>query len=138
MAMPVIIKCFCGSQVSVSALFESENLRLYKPKCSFCLADWLEDFEAEPKVLEERYMTKSWGKKSTEVIDTNFARMKKEYPNLPDAEILKVINREYYPFGERAYFPYKAWCKALRNYKTKLGVKVTSRKPVEAMPLFDK
>ncbi|HZV56131.1 MAG TPA: hypothetical protein VFF89_00520 [Sphingobium sp.] len=28
----------------------------------------------------------------------------------------KKAIRAAYPFGERAYWPYKAWCKAVRNY----------------------
>lgn len=31
--------------------------------------------------------------------------------------------RDAYPFGERAYWPYKAWCKAQREYLAKYDPK---------------
>lgn len=39
----------------------------------------------------------------------------------PDAtlEHRKKALRDAYPFGERKYFPYKAWCKARRQYLAK-------------------
>lgn len=39
----------------------------------------------------------------------------------PDAtlEQRKKALKHAYPFGERKYFPYKAWCKARRQYLAK-------------------
>lgn len=62
-------------------------------------------------------MNKTWRQLSLEVITKAFTEIRKENPGLKTSEIMKIISREYYPFGERAYFPYKAWLKAIRDYK---------------------
>lgn len=52
---------------------------------------------------------------------------------IPDATPLKerkAIISAAYPFGERAYWPYKAWCKARRTYMARF------EKPKPAGPLF--
>jgi hypothetical protein len=39
--------------------------------------------------------------------------------NLPEGESFKdrkAAIKAAYPFGERSYWPYKAWCKAQREY----------------------
>lgn len=41
-------------------------------------------------------------------------------PDAGFAERRKAI-RDAYPFGERAYWPYKAWCKAVRAYLKPYG-----------------
>lgn len=62
-------------------------------------------------------MNKTWKQISFEVIAEAFEEIRKEKPELSAAEIMKVISRDHYPFGERDCFPYKAWLKAIRDYK---------------------
>jgi hypothetical protein len=42
------------------------------------------------------------------------APIEREYRDKPLAE-LKTALREAYPFGQRAYFPYKVWCEEQRK-----------------------
>jgi hypothetical protein len=55
--------------------------------------------------------------------------------SIPDDATLKARQSAIdaaYPFGERAYWPYKAWCKARRAYLTPYGYRQTK----EPAPLF--
>lgn len=42
--------------------------------------------------------------------------------DVPLKERKKLIDAAY-PFGERAYWPYRAWCKARRAYLQRYGLK---------------
>ena len=44
------------------------------------------------------------------------AEVAKSIPDDASLKDRKAILRAAYPFGERAYWPYKAWCKAQREY----------------------
>lgn len=81
---------------------------------------------------------KTWREKSLEYIHEGYCEVKKEQPELTDKEVLRIVGRDYYPFGERAYFPYAAWLKAMRQYKAKRGI-VSAAKGLSEMntPLFD-
>ena len=63
----------------------------------------------------------SWRETSHQYIESRFRRLKAEHPDLSDVEVLKLINRDHYPFGERRYLPYKAWRQAIREWQEKLG-----------------
>jgi hypothetical protein len=52
----------------------------------------------------------TWYQKAMSIIATQ----KSEVAHLPKNEQKKYCS-ENYPFGERRYFPYKAWCKAMRH-----------------------
>lgn len=60
-------------------------------------------------------MGETWGNISKRVI----AKVIEENPDV-DYKAFKKLLREAYPFGERAMFPYKAWCKAQKNALTQL------------------
>ena len=54
----------------------------------------------------------------------------------PLKERKKLIDAAY-PFGERAYWPYKAWCKARRAYLERHGLKplrAPQPTPIDLMP----
>lgn len=42
----------------------------------------------------------------------------------------KQIVKDAYPFGERSYWPYKAWCKAQREYLAKYDPKAPPPGPL--------
>lgn len=64
-----------------------------------------------------------WYDISRRAIDAAYKEVDADSPELSPAEILQIINADYYPFGERAYFPYKAWRKALKDYGKMMGVR---------------
>ena len=39
-------------------------------------------------------------------------------------EIFDIIRREYYPFGERKMWPYKAWLSAIKQCKAEYHMKM--------------
>jgi hypothetical protein len=53
-------------------------------------------------------MRDSW----SDVSDRYLAQLYREHPNPTRAQI-----RDAYPFGEREYWPYKAWCKRVRAWR---------------------
>lgn len=53
-----------------------------------------------------------WSKISRETI----AEVAKTVPETATLRERKAAIFAAYPFGERAYWPYKAWCKAQREY----------------------
>lgn len=52
----------------------------------------------------------------------------KKHGDLPIPEFRRKLKRAY-PFGERAYFPYKVWCEEVR--KVLKGKMVVSTMPAE-------
>lgn len=56
-----------------------------------------------------------WSERAREVIGQVHARL----PADATIKERKAALKEAYPFGEREYWPYKAWCKAQREYLAK-------------------
>ena len=56
-----------------------------------------------------------WGRISRETI----ARVHAQLPEDAPFKERKAAVKAAYPFGERNYWPYKAWCKAQRSYLAK-------------------
>lgn len=54
----------------------------------------------------------SWSARSREVIAQIHARM----PENATLTERKAALKDAYPFGPRQYWPYRAWCKARREY----------------------
>lgn len=54
----------------------------------------------------------SWYERARSVIAEEHAKM----PSEISFDDRKKRIRDAYPFGERAYYPYKQWCKAQREY----------------------
>jgi hypothetical protein len=42
-----------------------------------------------------------------------------------------------YPFGERAHYPYKVWCKVRRNYLMRYGYVPQNAKPGPLLKLME-
>ena len=81
---------------------------------------------------------KTWKQKSLEIIHEYFTDIKKEYPLMSDAEIVKMISQDYYPFGVRSNHPYQAWLKAVNEYKSALKIPTKRAKENDAgCPLFN-
>lgn len=57
----------------------------------------------------------SWRDDANAVIHKAITELSAETPD-PD-ELFKRISKEYYPFGERAMWPYKIWLSAIANHK---------------------
>lgn len=57
----------------------------------------------------------NWSQKSREVI----ARVHARLPENATLKQRKAALRDAYPFGERNYWPYRAWRKARREYLAK-------------------
>lgn len=74
----------------------------------------------------------SWRDRAHAVIDENYREIREAHEKfnrpITDAEILTIINRDNYPFGEREMLPYRAWCQAMREWKVKLGVPVKAQR----------
>jgi len=54
--------------------------------------------------------------------------------SIPDGATLKERKAAIdaaYPFGERAYWPYRAWCKARRTYLSRYGYKPAAKTHME-------
>lgn len=77
----------------------------------------------------------SWGKDADTVIKQALADLADE--NLPIDELFKRISRDYYPFGERAHWPYKAWLAAIKRNKAAVSFRqrVFTALPADASPL---
>lgn len=52
----------------------------------------------------------SWRERAAPIIANVIASVGRE-----DEKALRKALRAAYPFGERAYFPYKVWCSEVRN-----------------------
>jgi hypothetical protein len=59
----------------------------------------------------------TWRTASIAYTEQAFNQLSGERPELTTDEVLDVVNREHYPFGERAMHPYKMWLKAMRDYR---------------------
>lgn len=71
-----------------------------------------------------RYLT--WGEHASAVITESLAKSKSD--GLTPKETIKAVDAAY-PFGERHYWPYKAWLKARRKLCAGLpGVKPLPQK----------
>lgn len=57
----------------------------------------------------------TWREDSNAVIHKAIIELKEETPDID--ELFKRISREYYPFGERSMWPYKAWLSAIQKCK---------------------
>lgn len=55
-------------------------------------------------------MSETWGEISKRVI----SKVIEENPDV-NYQTFKFLLRQAYPFGERKYFPYKAWCKQQKH-----------------------
>jgi hypothetical protein len=69
-----------------------------------------------------------WRQTANKVI----ARVVKENPDLPEAELRNKIS-DAYPFGERAYHPYTIWLSAVNQYFTPKPA--ASRTTTKAQPV---
>ena len=69
-----------------------------------------------------------WRQTANKVI----AKVVKDNPNLPEAELRKKIS-DAYPFGERAYHPYTIWLSAVNQYFTPKPA--TTRTTTKAQPV---
>ena len=58
----------------------------------------------------------TWRKISADVIEKAIPIVEQRATDT--IEIFDIIRREYYPFGERKHFPYKACCLKSRRSKT--------------------
>jgi hypothetical protein len=61
----------------------------------------------------------SWSDKARETI----AQVHSSLPEGVSFKDRKAAVKAAYPFGERSYWPYKAWCKAQRAYLTRYDPK---------------
>jgi hypothetical protein len=68
-----------------------------------------------------------WKQASEAVIREVSERMRAELITDPKAILLEIDAA--YPFGQRAHFPYKMWCKCRREWMVKHGL------PVKVSPL---
>lgn len=82
-------------------------------------------------------MNGTWRERSRGIIVDRFYSIRKIQPQLSDADILKMVSLNYYPFGERRGYPYAAWLLAMGDIKRKLGVIVESGAK-RKLPLFEK
>ena len=81
---------------------------------------------------------KTWKQKSLEIINELFIDLKRDYPAMSDAEIVRMISQDYYPFGARSNYPYQAWLKAVNEYKGALKIPTKRAKENDAdCPLFN-
>lgn len=72
-------------------------------------------------------MTGSWRQTAAPII----AKVIRKH-GTEDMEALRAALRDAYPFGERAYLPYKIWCDEVR---AQLGLKKRVPKSVDGEPL---
>lgn len=70
----------------------------------------------------------TWRDDSNAVIHKAIAEIGTETPDID--ELFKRISKEYYPFGERAMWPYKAWLDAIQKCKAEYRYRM-SPKPQE-------
>jgi hypothetical protein len=78
----------------------------------------------------------SWSTIARRHVDEAYREIKAEHPDMPDEQIMRKVSKEHYPFGERELWPYKAWLRAVKNYRQALGV-VTPKDAARETPLFD-
>ena len=66
----------------------------------------------------------TWGDRATMVINEVIDEIGVEFICPDDIdEIFRHISRDYYPFGERSMWPYKAWLNAIKKCKAELHAK---------------
>lgn len=71
----------------------------------------------------------SWAQQSRDRI----AQIHRSLPEDASLTARKKALRDGYPFGKRAYWPYKAWCKARREYLARFEKpQLTQRQLIEA------
>lgn len=63
----------------------------------------------------------TWYERSSAHIQATYDELKRERPDLNGGAILDLITRDYYPFGERKMFPYKAWLRAMTHWRQRLA-----------------
>lgn len=72
-----------------------------------------------------------WGKRAREAISAAHSSL----PEGVSFKDRKAAIKAAYPFGERAYWPYKAWCKAQREYLKRYDPKTPAPPLVREMIL---
>ena len=72
-------------------------------------------------------MSGSWRQSASPII----SRVIREH-GTEDMKALRAALRAAYPFGERAYWPYKVWCDEVRS---QLGLKKKAKKVEDGEPL---
>lgn len=81
-------------------------------------------------------MRGTWGETALNVIHERYTSIKAAQPHLADDDVLRMVSLHYYPFGERAYWPYKAWLKAMKQYREQLAHGPLFDKGTDDLPLF--
>ena len=81
-------------------------------------------------------MAETWRQLAAKCIHEAFTSIKAAQPDVADAEILKMVSRNYYPWGSRENYVYKAWLLAIKDYRVKLGV-TTTKDGKRELPLFE-
>ena len=51
-----------------------------------------------------------------EAAHKHIAKVVADNPTVTDEKELRKLIRDSYPWGERTNYPYKAWCKAVREF----------------------
>ena len=82
-------------------------------------------------------MTQTW----RQISAAHIAKVVHDNPDVVDEKELRKLISAAYPFGERAYYPYKAWLAAVKDFFASPDVpKQARRQPSEAdwrdTPLF--
>lgn len=62
-------------------------------------------------------MGRSWYQYGCDVISEHYQRLHAGEPERSVDDILDEIRLKQYPFGERRYWPYKAWLRAIRDWR---------------------
>lgn len=66
-------------------------------------------------------MTKSWRQIADEHVANGYREVIQREGMTP-AKAIQIVSKEYYPFGQRAHFPYKAWRASIKSKKIVLGL----------------
>ena len=76
-------------------------------------------------------MNKTW----RQIAAAHIANVVQENPDADERELRKLIS-DAYPFGERAYYPYKAWLAAVKDFLGKRARRQPSAADWKDTPLF--
>lgn len=79
---------------------------------------------------------KSWGQHAREAVHAGYTELKAANPDVDDLTLMRRVSREFYPFYERANWPYQAWLKAVKDYRQKL-IAPTPKEHTSVLPLFE-